>query len=103
MGDKRDKKRPGRGSPRHRKPAVEVLHLSHGVRVQIDPAAGVVVIVAADYVAQIDLMSGEIERKAEFNLSKSQRDLITSVALDTLAKRGLAPADPLDLRDALFA
>lgn len=103
MGDKRRKKRRGLTPPRHGKPHVEAVELRHGVRVEVDAAETVMVVTAGDFIARVDLADGTIRRKAAFTLSGQQRDTITGVVLDSLAKRGLEPADPLDVRDALFA
>lgn len=81
---------------------VQVCDLPHGVRAQIDRVAGVMVVAVADYVAQVDLTTGEIERKAEFSLTDPQKDTVTKAVLDVLAYRGLEPRDPLEVRDSLF-
>lgn len=87
MGDKSRKRRPGRDGnkrePKTKRP--RLLFVRRG-----------------EFWVSIDTHTGRIECPAHCLLSDRERNAVTVEVIDALAKYGLSPADPMDVRDAMF-
>ena len=84
MGDKSNKRRPGREAER------------------LTPPPRVLVVRVGDFWVSVDTRTGMIECPHDDGLSIQERNLVTSKVIDVLTSAGLPPLDKLQVRDALF-
>ena len=84
MGDKRDKKRPGREAERPR------------------ATSGCVQLAVGRFWVSVDLKTGIATSDHGYLIAVEDRDAITRAVLSMLRKHDVEPEDPLKLRDVMF-
>ena len=84
MGDKSNKRRPGREAERLTTPP------------------RVLVVRVGDFWVSVDTRTGMIECPMRDELTPPERNLVTSKVIETLTSAGLPPLDKLQVRDAIF-
>jgi hypothetical protein len=86
MGDKSNKKRPGREAPKSAPPRFLGVSSRNGL-----------------FAVLVDTHTGDLAATGDHTgLRRPERDRITREVIDLLVKFGWVPKDPLEVRDFLF-